>query len=54
MKDGTLSDTSRTLLNSMIIMLHEDRIERSVRPLKVECQLWTNGLDRSFKVSTQG
>ena len=48
--DGTHSETSSVLLNSMPIFLEMGRNEHSLRSLKVECQLWTSGFDRSFKV----
>ena len=49
-KDGKHSETSSILLNSMAIFLDVGRNEQSLRSLKVECQLWTSGFDRSFKV----
>ena len=52
--DGTHSETSSVLLNSMAIFLEMGRTEQNISSLKIECQLWTSGFDRSFKVSVLG
>ena len=52
--DGTHSETSSVLLNSMVIFLEMGRTEQNIRSLKIECRLWTSGFDRSFKVCVLG
>ena len=45
--------TPHILLNSMSIM-HESALDdNKPKSFKVECKLWTNGLDRFFKVCRQ-
>ena len=53
-KGETNSNTTSILLNSMPIFLEIGHNEQSLRSLKVECQLWTSGFDRSFKVGFSG
>ena len=45
--------TPHILLNSISIMHELALDDNQPKSLKVECKLWTNGLDRLFKVSRQ-
>ena len=45
--------TPHILLNSMSIMHEVALDDNEPKSLKVECKLWTNGLDRFFKVDIQ-
>ena len=45
--------TPHILLNSMSIMHEVALDDNEPKSLKVECKLWTNGLDRFFKVAIQ-
>ena len=45
--------TPHIFLNSISIMHELALDDNQPKSLKVECKLWTNGLDRFFKVSRQ-
>ena len=50
-KDNNTPDQTNVFLTSMKIFHHTNHEEEEhLRSLKVECQLWTRGFDRSFKV----
>ena len=44
------AEISNVLLNSMALLNQVDTDESKKTTLRVECQLWTTGFDRSFKV----
>ena len=50
-QEETNNELKNIFLSSMKIMRKTNREnEKHTRSLKVECQLWTRGFDRSFKV----
>ena len=50
---SSYNTTPHIFLNSISIMHELALDDNQPKSLKVECKLWTNGLDRFFKVSRQ-